>query len=191
MPDRRGNAGRTAILVFGVVLAAAGCAGEAVGGSPEPETSPKERVTVDPTPATHTTALECGQPFTSSAGGGLTLTGRFPATVPAGERAVTGTVEITSRAAVRGVLTPRADVFLVRDGRIATVPVAQDASGVEWDLAPGKVESMPGDVALVSCGPDGGSVRPGTYELYARVVMTSDDGASVESFGGPWPLDVR
>jgi hypothetical protein len=34
-------------------------------------------------------------------------------------------------------------------------------------------------------------VGPGSYELYARVVLTPDDGAAVESFGGPWPLRVR
>jgi hypothetical protein len=63
--------------------------------------------------------------------------------------------------------------------------------GIRWDLAPGRTERLPGEATLVSCDPGGGSVRPGTYELYARVVITPDDGAGVESFGGPWPLEVR
>jgi hypothetical protein len=43
----------------------------------------------------------------------------------------------------------------------------------------------------MSCSPGGGSVGPGAYELYVRVVVIPDDGMAVESFGGPWPLDVR
>lgn len=191
MPNRQEHAGWTAMLLLAVVVATAGCGGgSAVGGRPEPEASIEEHVT-GPAPVIGTTALECGQPFRPPAGGGLTLTGRFPATAPAGERAVTGTVEVTSREAVRGVVTPRADVFLVRDGRVATVPMAQDLMGIRWDLAPGKIEHLPGEARLVSCDPGGGSVRPGTYELYARVVFTPDDGAGVESFGGPWPLELR
>jgi hypothetical protein len=194
MSDRRKYSGRTAMLLLAVVLATTGCGGSGSGGAgaaPEPEASLKERVTVDSTPVTGTTALECGQQFRQPAGGGLALTGRFPTIAPAGEQAVTGTVEVTSREAIRGVTTPRVDAFLVRDGRIATVPTAQDSIGVRLDLAPGEVKSLPGEATLVSCAPGGGSVRPGTYELYARVVLTPDDGAGVEAFGGPWPLEVR
>ena len=36
-----------------------------------------------------------------------------------------------------------------------------------------------------------GRSRPGGYELYARVVVTPDDGAAQRAFGGPWPLRVR
>ncbi|MFJ9027123.1 hypothetical protein ACIRQP_01100 [Streptomyces sp. NPDC102274] len=143
------------------------------------------------TPPVGATVLECGRPFGPTAGGVLTLTGRFPASVPPGEPAVTGTVEATSPVAVRGVVLPRADVFLVRHGRVATVPAAQDSMGIRWDLTAGKAERLPGEAALVSCDPGGGRVRPGTYELYARVVFTPDDGAGTESFGGPWSLEVR
>lgn len=146
---------------------------------------------MDPVPFIGAIVLECGQPFRPPAGGGLTLTGSFPATVRAGEPAVTGTVEVTSRKEARGVTSPGADVFLVRDGRVATVPVPQDAIGVRWDLAPGRTERLPAEATLVSCDPGGGTVPPGTYELYARVLFTPDDGVGVESFGGPWPLEVR
>ncbi len=180
------------MLLLAVVLGTAGCgSGAAAGGTPGPEASHQEHATADPAAVSGATAVECGQPFRPPAGGWLTLTGRFPATVPAGSRAVTGTVEVTSRKAVRGVVAPGADVFLVRDGRVASVPVAQDAMGVRWDLAPGRTERLPGEATLMSCDPGGGSVRPGTYELYARVVFTPDDGAGVESFGGPWPLESR
>jgi hypothetical protein len=192
MPDRRKYAGRAAMILVAVVLTTAGCGGGGpVGAGPQPEASGKERVTVDPPPVVGVTALGCGQPFNRPSGGGLTLTGRFPATASAGERAVTGTVEVTSAVAVRGVVAPRADVFLVRDGRVATMPVPQDALGIRWDLAPGKIERLPGEATLMSCDPGSGSVHPGTYELYARVVLTPDDAAGVESFGGPWPLQVR
>jgi hypothetical protein len=123
--------------------------------------------------------------------GPLTLTGRFPAAAPAGAGVVSGVVEVTSRVPVRGVVLPRAEVFLVRDGRVATVPVPQDAMGARLDLAPGRTEQLPGEAALASCEPGVGPVPPGIYELYARVVFTPDGGASVESFGGPWPLQVR
>lgn len=146
---------------------------------------------MDPTPGAGATVVKCGQLFHPPAGGGLTLTGRFPATVPAGERAVVGTVEVTGKVAVRGVVAPRADVFLVRQGRVATVPLAQDMAGIRWDLAPGEVERLPGEAPLVSCDPGGGPVPAGAYELYTRVVITPDDGVSAESFGGPWPIEVR
>jgi hypothetical protein len=136
------------------------------------------------------------------AGAGLlTLTGRFPAVAPAGAQVVGGVVEVTSRVLVRGVVLPQAEVFLVRDGRVATMPVLQDAMGVRLELAPGRTERLPGEATLVSCEPGTGPVHPGTYQLYARVVLTPDSGApddwapdrgaSVESFGGPWPLEVR
>src|SRR5438093_258136 len=112
MPHGQEHAGRTAVLLVAVVLATAACGGgAAAGGPPEQEVSPTDHATVDRRP--DSTALGCGQRFGPPAGGGLlTLTGRFPATVLAGARAVAGTVEVTSRAAVRGVVMPRADVFL-------------------------------------------------------------------------------
>lgn len=178
------------MLLLAVVLATTGCGGGAAPGAALDPVAPlKENGTVDPAPVTAITALECGQPFRPMGGRGLTLTGRFPATVSAGERTVTGTVEVTSREAIRGVVARRADVFLVRDGHVATVPAAQDSIGVRWDLAPGEVESLPGEAVLASCDP--GGVRPGTYELYVRVVVTPDDEASMEFFGGPWPLEVQ
>jgi hypothetical protein len=179
------------MLLLAVVLAAAGCGNRAqVGSAPMPEASPKERVTVDPAPGAGP-ALACGQPFQPHAPGVLTLTGRFPAIAAAGAGSVTGTVEVTSRVAVRGVVLPRADVFLVRDGRVVTTPMAQDAMAIRWDLTPGRTERLPADATLVACDPGGAHLPPGTYQLYARVVITPDDGAGVTSFGGPWPLEVR
>lgn len=190
MPDRRKYAGRIAFLPLVVVLVTAGCAGNNAGGTPDPETSPKEGVTVDGTSGTSDRSLACGQPFRPVAGGVLTLIARFPAAASAADRMVTGTVEVTSPRAIRGVVSPRAEVFLVRDGRVVGVPVAQDSLGIPWDLAPGKLERLPGDAQLVSCEPGGGPVPPGDYELYARVVITPDDGPGVAAFGGPWPLRV-
>lgn len=109
----------------------------------------------------------------------------------AGQRTVAGTVEVTGRAALRGVGAPRADVFLVQDGRVVTLPSPQDALGVRWDLAPGQVVRLPGEATLAACDSAGGLVPPGAYELYAQVLFTPDDAAGSASFGGPWPLDVR
>jgi len=179
------------VLQLAAVLAIAGCANGAPAGAPEPEASAKGVATVDSAPGSDTTTLRCGQPFAPPAAGPLTLTGRFPASAAAGAEAVTGTVEANSRVAVRGTVLPRADVFLVRDGRIVTIPMPQDAMAVRWDLAPGRTEQLPAEVTLVSCEPGGGSVPAGTYQVYARVVLTPDDGPGVASFGGPWPIQVR
>jgi hypothetical protein len=100
-------------------------------------------------------------------------------------------VEVTSGEAVRGVAAAAADVFLVRDDRVVTTPVAQDAIGIRWELAAGETRTMPALASLVSCEPQGGPLPPGEYELYARVVVTPDDGAAQQAFGGPWPLRVR
>ncbi|ROO50991.1 hypothetical protein EDC02_5854 [Micromonospora sp. Llam0] len=146
---------------------------------------------MNPAPTNSTDRLGCGQPFETPGDGVLTVDGRFPSTASGTDRAVTGTVEVTSRRAVRGVVSPGAEVFLVRQGAVAAVPTAQDLIGVQWDLAAGDVERLPGDVPLVSCEPAGGPVPAGDYELYARVVIVPDGGTDrLVSFGGPWPLRV-
>jgi hypothetical protein len=127
--------------------------------------------------------VRCGCPFQASGG---RLRARFP------ERAETqsvlaGTVEVPGP--VRGVGSAAADVFLLRDGRVVTTPIAQDAIGVRWDLRAGETSSVPGLVSLVSCE-TGGPLAPGVYALYVRVVITPDDGPPQESFGGPWPVRV-
>jgi hypothetical protein len=153
-----------------------------------------ENVPVDRPAASAITAIECGDAFESSAGAGLTVTGRFPASVRSTEEVVHGTVEVASEDDVRGVVAPAADVFLVRNGRIATLPLPQDLVGMPLKLVAGKVAELPAQAALSPCDPGGGvtdgTLRPGTYELYARVVLNNDDGSSLEAVGGPWPLEV-
>jgi hypothetical protein len=134
--------------------------------------------------------VACGRPFQLPASDELRLVGRFPESVPAGRQTVSGTVEVTSEEAVRGVAAQHADAFLVREGRVVTTPLAQDAIGIRWDLAAGETKSMPGTASLVSCEPNGGPLPAGDYELYASVVLTPDDGAPTRAFGGPWPLRV-
>lgn len=135
--------------------------------------------------------VRCGRPFELPAPGGLQLLARIPESVPAGQQALSGTVEVTSREAVRGVWPAAADVFLVRDDQVVTTPVAHDAVGVRWELAAGETKSMPALASLTSCEPDGAPLPPGRYELYARVVVTPDDGDAQQAFGGPWRLRVR
>ena len=72
-----------------------------------------------------------------------------------------------------------------------TTPLAQDAIGIRWELAAGETRTMPALASLVSCAPEAEPLPPGDYELYARVVVTPDDGAAQRGFGGPWRLRVR
>jgi hypothetical protein len=132
--------------------------------------------------------IECGAapPRTS---GGPTLEGRFPARIEAGEAVVSGTVEMVG--VLHGVIAPEANVFLVRAGRVVTLPMAQDLLGMRVDLGPGERAELIGHAALVSCGAPEGKLRPaGDYEIHARVVVNHDDGSSTECFGGPWPLAI-
>jgi hypothetical protein len=167
-----------AVLVLGVGGCRDGAAGEPVGAE-EP------RVNWD------AGEVRCGRPFQLPAPAGLRLVARFPESVPAGQQTLSGMVEITSRNVMHGVAPAAADVFLVRDDQVVTMPVAQDAIGIRWELAAGETRTMSALASLVSCEPDGGPLPPGGYELYARVVVTPDDGAVRRAFGGPWPLRVR
>ena len=140
-----------------------------------------------PGPAT----LECGARFVPSPGGELTVTGRFPLAVFAAEQMVDGTVEIAaSGSAARGVITPLAEAFLVREGRVVTLPVPQDSVGRRLSLTEGSVERMPTTASLVPCS-GGDLLEPGTYDLFVRVVLNHDDGTRADSLGGPWPIEVR
>jgi hypothetical protein len=177
-----------------VLLLAAGCAsgasGAASGGQAGP--SPEEAAMATDLPASPAPGvLECGARFASTPGGALSVTGRFPTAARAGEQMVAGTVAVAAkRGEARGVVTPQAEAFLVRDGRIVTLPVPQDAVGQRLDLTDGSVQSMPATVTLVPCSGDG--VLPaGSYDLYVRVVLNHDDGTRADSLGGPWPLEVR
>ena len=164
-----------AVLVLGV----AGCGGGEPGGAEEPRVSSESG------------EVRCGRPFRLPAPDGLRLVARFPESVPAGQQTLDGTVEVSSREAMRGVAPGAADVFLVLDDRVVTTPVAQDAIGIRWELAAGETRTLPALAALASCEPEGGSLPPGDYELYARVVVTPDDEAARPAFGGPWRLRVR
>jgi hypothetical protein len=135
--------------------------------------------------------VRCGAAFRLPAPAGLRLVARFPESVQAGQRTLGGTVEVSGRDAMQGVAAPAADVFLVAAGRVVTLPVAQDAIGVRWQLAAGETRSLPATASLVSCEPEGGPLAPGHYELYALVLLTPDGGAAQRAFGGPWPLHVR
>jgi hypothetical protein len=171
--------GRAWPLLAVLVLGVAGCGG---GGSVEAEES---RVNSDPGD------VQCGRQFQLPGPVGLRLVARFPESVPAGQQTLSGKVEVTSRKAMRGVAPAAADVFLVRDDQVVTTPVPQDAIGIRWELAAGETRAMPALASLVSCEPDGGPLASGGYELYARVVVTTDDGAAQRAFGGPWRLRVR
>jgi hypothetical protein len=175
---RWANAGRVGARLAVLVLGVAGCGDSVEGGSVEAE-------------ETQSGEVRCRRPFRLPAAGGLRLVARFPETVQAGQPAVSGRVDVGSREAVRGVAAPAADVFLVRDDQVVAMPMAQDAIGVRWELAAGETRSVRAIASLVSCTSHGGPLPPGQYELYARFVLTPDDGDAVRAFGGPWRLGVR
>ena len=99
--------------------------------------------------------VACGRPFGLPAPGELRLTGRFAKTAPASKQVVSGTVEVTAEKAVRGVAAAAADAFLVREGRVVTTPLPQDAMGIRWNLAAGEKKSVPAVASLLSCEPGG------------------------------------
>ncbi len=142
-------------------------------------------------PSPTSASLECGARFDPPTAGELTVTARFPTTASAAEQMVNGTVAVVARrSAARGVVTPQAEAFLVREGRIVTLPVPQDSVGRSLNLTEGRVEQMPAMATLVPCS--GGDVlATGSYDLYVRVVLNHDDGTRSDSLGGPWPLEVR
>ena len=174
-------------VVSALVLAVGGCGGAGATSPPDSEESTRGAPVAT---VSSTGGIACGQEFRAPGGGELTMVAKFPASVAAAAGVVTGTVEVTGRRAVRGVVSPRAQAFLVRDGRVVSTPMAQDLSGVRWDLAAGGVERLPADAVLVSCEPGGGPLPAGRYELWARLVLTPDDGPGVTSVGGPWPLEI-
>ena len=147
-------------------------------------------MTTDTTKSPGPADLECGAPFGPTTRGVLTVTGRFPDAVSTGAQRLSGTVSVaaTGREA-RGVVTPQAEAFLVREGRIVTLPLPQDSLGRRLDLADGRVERMTAMVSLLPCS--GGVLTPGPHDLYVRVVLNHDDGSRTGSIGGPWPLEVR
>jgi hypothetical protein len=140
-------------------------------------------------PSPGITTVECGQRFQPPGASGATLAADFPPSVTPGQPVLSGSVELTSGKPLRGVTSPAADVFVVRDGRVVGLPLPQDAVGMLLDLGPGVPKSVPAYVPLTSCE-SGEPLTSGTYELYARLVVVPDDGAVVESFGGPWQLQV-
>ena len=144
-----------------------------------------------PTPSGDGTTPACGQLFVPPAGTGEELTGQFPATARVGEGTLTGSVELTAPASVRAVITPAADAFLVRDGRVVTMPVPQDLSGRRLLMSAGQVEKVPAVAALTPCDPSVSALPAGSYQLYARVILNDDDGTGRAVVGGPWTVELR
>lgn len=190
--DRRASIAVTFVLVL--LMVAAGCgSGGSGAASTDPRTpSPEETMTTDlPLNTSDSGSLECGARFEAPPAGALTVTGRFPASVSADEQVVDGTVELVAkRSAAAGVVTPMAEAFLVREGRIVTLPMPQDAVGRRLNLAVGSAEQMPASLTLVPCAGEG-VLATGTYDLYVRVVVNDDDGTRADSLGGPWPIELR
>ncbi len=172
-----------------VVLLCAGCGGGTVVPE-QPTPRPEESMATDLPTSSGSPGLECGALFEGESGGDLKVTGRFPAAVSAGQQVVSGTVDIAATGSgARGVVTPQAEAFLVREGRIVTLPVPQDAVGRVLDLSDGRVVQMPAMADLTPCAA-GTDLPSGSYDLYVRVVLNRQDGTRADSLGGPWPLEV-
>ncbi|GAA2601110.1 hypothetical protein GCM10010435_95610 [Winogradskya consettensis] len=180
--ERAAGVAAAGLIATGLVFV--GCASGDDGSAAPPESSAIEGRSLD------AVGPACGEPWQFNPGD-LTVTATFPTGAPAGPQPVAGEVEVTSRAAVRGVAGPAADVFVVRDGLIVTMPMAQDAVGVRWELAAGQARTLPAQLVPLSCAPGGEALPPGSYQLYARVVLIPDDGTPQTSYGGPWPFEIR
>lgn len=181
-------------LVLGLTLLS-GCAGTSSPEAAKPApTATRGDGAVDQLPLQAHTVLQCGRPFQPPSAPQLVVSGQFPATVSAGAQSLLGQVRVTARpGGVAGVVTPAADVFLVRDDRVATLPAAQDSVGVPLRLRGGDSHDFAARASLTSCDPalSGGALSKGRYDIYARVTVNREDGSRVESFGGPWPIEVR
>ena len=187
MRHRLMHAGRrTGIaLLLMLALLLAGCGSEAPGPGTQKPPSPEEAVMTDLPTSPEPAVLECGAPFKQATSGPLTMNGDFPTRVSATEHMVTGTVSVISAMSeARGVVTHQAEAFLVRDGRIVTLPMPQDSIGQRLDLTDDKVAQLPAAATLVPCA--GGALAMGSYDLWVRVVLNYDDGSRADSLGGPW-----
>jgi hypothetical protein len=175
-----------------MVLVAAGCgSGTTAAPARGPGTPGPEESLVTDLPASPTTAGECGAVFVGTTPGPLVVTAQVPATVASREQVLALEVSAAARAGVvRGVVTPQAEAFLVRDDRVVTLPVPQDSVGRGLRLGDGAVQRLPTTATLVPCS-GAGALAPGGYDLYVRVVLNHDDGSRTDSLGGPWPLTLR
>lgn len=200
-----------AVGVLAALAVVAGCAGSTDSGgssrsdgrssslassSPPVSASPTTHgdAAIDRVPGLMRAGLSCGQPFHRPSGPQLVVSGRFPASVAAGTQSLAGQVAVSApQASVAGVVAPAGDVFLVRDGQIVALPMVQDSVGVPLRLQSGESRDFPAPARLRDCaGSPPDSLLPrGEYDVYVRVVVNRDDGTRFDSFGGPWPLQVR
>jgi len=105
---------------------------------------------------------------------------------------IAGSVRLTAvTSGISAVVAASADVFLVRAGRVVTLPLPQDLVGHRLELAVGEVAELPAYGSLSACAPGAGALPPGGYDVYARVVLNPDSGPAVEVLGGPWPISLR
>src|SRR3954470_13954467 len=105
--------------------------------------------------------VRCGHPFRVPAPAALRLTGRFPEGVGAEARTVEGTIEISGQ--MPGVIPAAADVFLVTDDRVVTMPLVQEAIGIRWA---GETRTLPAVGSLAPCKGGAQRLPPGIYDLY-------------------------
>ena len=90
-----------------------------------------------------------------------------------------GTVTLTSiESPVVGVATPEADVFVASAGRVVSTPSPKDLIGRRVDLGIGASQDF-----IARCTPrhcaTGRPLTAGHYELFAIVVVNSDNAATV------------
>lgn len=145
-----------------------------------------------PTPA------RCGERISATQGDGtLTMRGTFAAQADRrGDGMFSGTVTVTNAGrAIAGVSSPEADVIVARAGEIVTEPLVKDLLGAPVALAAGASQTFPARGSLRRCGGSGTELlAAGSYEIYAVVVVTVEEGpgtgSTVTSVGGPWPLRV-
>ena len=182
--------GTAVVLALALLVAGCGSVGAVGASRGRDATTPEEQAVPTDLPTSPTPGgLECGARV-GSTGGTLTLTARFPASAAVGAQQVDGTVTLGASAGAQGVVTPRRRPSSSVTAASSRCRWPRTPSADSW-ISPAIVRrSLPASVRLVPCAGEG-VLAPGTYDLYARVVVNLEDGSRADSLGGPWPLELR
>ena len=173
-------------------LLVAGLAAACSSGGPEGSSGGWSAVPTAAAPAT----VNCGDPIEAlgpGAPGLASLDGSFPASVGrGGDGTFSGAVTLVAHQALAGVASPLADVYVVRDGLVVTVPLPTDAVGTAVRVPAGGTAVFDAVGTIAGCDGPGARLAPGRYDVYAVVTVTGDGGPGTEVVapGGPWPLEV-
>lgn len=177
---------RRVICTALTALALTGCGSDDEGSTPmAADEQPQTQSQSTPAPAG-----QCGAAFEPPAAGPLRATASFASSAKAADGMLTGEIEVEASGAVKGTTSQSAAGLLVREGKIVSESLIQDAMGVPVDLAPGDKTTVPAAVPLSSCQTPGEPLPAGEYELHVTYVVIGEDGSRVEAHAGPTAITL-